>query len=303
MEASFAKKGEDGSVRSELEKAIQLLNKADVGSLDEALLLLQRTVFSFAMKVCGQQQDAEDTAQEVLVKSLPHLAKLDNARALSAWLYRAAVNRCWQDRRKAAYRSEIALDDLVPSETELNALLKDESTADPESHTLLREAQHMLHAAVLKLPPQYRIVLVLHDMEELDTELVARILSLEPGAVRVRLHRARLLVRKECSKAIRGRRQERSSPKKPASRPTECREIFANLSDYLDGELPPTTCEQMRSHIEACPTCLAFIQDLKRAIDRCRSLDFCHRTDAPPALRRLLTEEYRRLLSGSGQEK
>lgn len=290
-------------MRSELEKAIQLLGKPEAGSLDEALQLLQRAVFSFAMKVCGQQQDAEDTAQEVLFKSLPHLAKLEDARALSAWLYRAAMNRCWQSRRKAFYRSEVALDDLVPSNAELSALLKDASEIDPESHTLLREGQQMLHAAVLKLPPQYRIVLVLHDMEELDTPLVAKILSLDPGTVRVRLHRARLMVRKEISKAMHGAQKERSSNRKPASRPAECREIFANLSEYLDGELPLESCEQMRSHIEACPTCLAFIQDLKRAIDRCRSLDFCHATSAPPALRRLLTEEYRRLVKSSAEEK
>ena len=286
-------------MRSELEEAIRLLHRAEVESLEEALLLLQRTVFSFAMKVCGQKQDAEDTAQEVLFKSLPHLTKLKDARALSAWLYRAAMNRCWQDRRKASYRSEIALDDLVPSQAELSALLKDESKIDPESETLLREAEQMLHSAVLKMPPPYRIVLVLHDMEELDTELVARILSLDPGTVRVRLHRARLMVRKEISKAMQGSPTERASTTKPASRPVQCQEIFANLSEYLDGELAPESCEQMRSHIEACPSCMAFIQDLKRAIDRCRALDFCHRTDAPPALRRLLQEEYQRLVGSA----
>ena len=280
-----------------------MLGKADAGSLDEALLLLQRAVFSFAMKVCGQRQDAEDTAQEVLVKSLPHLAKLEDARALSAWLYRAAMNRCWQNRRKASYRSEIALDDLVPTESELSALLKDKSKIDPESHALRLEGQQMLHAAVLRLPPHYRIVLVLHDMEALDTELVAKILSLDPGAVRVRLHRARLMVRKEISKAMQGARKKRSGSRRAASRPAQCQEIFSNLSEYLDGELPLESCEQMRSHIEACPTCLAFIQDLKRAIDRCRSLDFCHATEAPPALRRLLTEEYLRLVKSEPGEK
>ena len=276
-----------------------MLHQAEAESLDEALLLLHRTVFSFAMKVCGQKQDAEDTAQEVLFKSLPYLTKLADARALSAWLYRAAMNRCWQDRRKAAYRREIPLEDLVPSQAELSALLKDASKIDPESETLLREAEQMLHSSVLKLPPAYRIVLVLHDMEELDTELVSRILSFDPGTVRVRLHRARLMVHKEISKAMHGARTEHASATKPASRPAECQEIFANLSEYLDGELAPESCEQMRSHIEACPSCLAFIKDLKQAIDRCRSLDFCHKTDAPPTLRRLLQEEYRRLVASS----
>jgi len=206
------------------------------------------------------------------------------------------MNRCWQNRRKVSYRREVALDDLVPTEAELSGLLEDKGTADPESQSLHREDQERLHAAVLRLPPQYRIVLVLHDMEELDTELVAKILSLAPGTVRVRLHRARLLVRKEISKAGNVPRAPRPSNTPAKSRPLECQKIFANLSEYMDDVLPIESCERMRSHIETCPTCLAFIDDLKRAIDRCRSLEFCPPTDAPPALKRLLTEEYRRLV-------
>jgi RNA polymerase sigma-70 factor (ECF subfamily) len=63
--------------------------------------------------------------------------------------------------------------------------------------------------------------------------------------------------------------------KTPAKPPAQCREIFANLSEYLDGKLEPESCERMRRHIEACPACVAFIQDLKRAIDRCHALEVC----------------------------
>jgi RNA polymerase sigma-70 factor (ECF subfamily) len=292
-------------VRSELEEAIVLLRKADAASVDRAVELLQRTVFSFGMKVCGHREDAEDTAQEVLVKSLPHLAKLDDPRALSAWLYTAARNRCWQGRRKLSRRKEVALEELMPDGAELSALLAADPGKNPEMQAQSREDHQLLHQAVLRLPPQYRIVLVLHDMEELDTDLVARILSLERGTVRVRLHRARLMVRKEMGSLMRRLPQKPSAAKASRQRPAECREIFANLSQYLDGELAPENCERMRRHIEACPSCVAFIQDLKRAIDRCRSLDVCPDAEAPPALvaaatlRRLLTEEYLRLVKNS----
>jgi RNA polymerase sigma-70 factor (ECF subfamily) len=55
----------------------------------------------------------------------------------------------------------------------------------------------------------------------------------------------------------------------------------------------------MREHIEACPACVAFIQDLKRAIDRCRALEVCPDDEARPILRRLLTKEYLRLKNSS----
>jgi RNA polymerase sigma-70 factor (ECF subfamily) len=286
---------EDGlKVRSELERAIGLLRQGDPENVNRALALLQGTVLSFGIKICGQREDAEDTAQEVLFRALPHLAKLGDPRSLSAWLYTAAKNRCWQGRRRATYQRAVALDDLIPSDAELHALLLADPEPSPEHLALRRQDHQLLHEAILSLPPQYRIVLVLHDMEEMDTELVARILSIQPGTVRIRLHRARLLLRKAMVGPSRvAKPKER---KKPAvRRPAECREIFGNLSDYLDGELEPESCEHMRQHVEGCPACVAFMQDLKRAIDRCRSLELCPEPEASPALRRLLTEEYLRL--------
>jgi len=70
--------------------------------------------------------------------------------------------------------------------------------------------------------------------------------------------------------------------RKAVKPPTQCREIFADLSEYLDGKLNPESCERMREHIEACPACVAFIQDLKRAIDRCRALEVCPDDEARP---------------------
>ena len=77
-------------MRPELEEAIALLRRGDEPAVQRALELLQRTVLSFGLKVCGHREDAEDTAQEVLVKALPYLAKFEGPQVLSAWLYTAA---------------------------------------------------------------------------------------------------------------------------------------------------------------------------------------------------------------------
>lgn len=288
-------------MRPDLQEAIHLLQN-DPASVPHALRLLQGTVFSFSMKVCGHREDAEDTMQDVLVSSLPHLAKIEDPRALSVWLYTAARNRCWRNRKKQSHRKTVALEDLMPDGAELSALLT-AASASPEQQTLSHEDQRQVHKAVLHLPPQYRIVLVLHDMEELDTEQVAAVLSLQPGTVRVRLHRARLLLRKEMEKLLQPQgAAPRRRKKSAAKRPRECMEIFGNLSEYLDGRMEKKSCDEMRSHIDACPACIAFLSDLKLAIDRCRKLNMPFDSDICAALRRLLAEEYLRLLaSGSSQ--
>ncbi|MGA2278467.1 MAG: RNA polymerase sigma factor, partial [Terracidiphilus sp.] len=232
-------------MRPELTQAADLLCRNTPEAVEEAIGLLQNTVYSFSMKVCGHREDAEDTMQEVLFRSLDHLAKLQTPQALAVWLYTVTRNRCWRMRRKLAHapRQTFSLDELMPDAAELERLLQD-AAESLEGNLLHAEHHHLLHQAVLRIPAQLRIVLVLHDMEELTTEQVAKILNLQPGTVRVRLHRARLSVRKEmnriverapatpdCGKPLR-MKSKRIAPKS-GQRPAECRELFLNLSEYL----------------------------------------------------------------------
>jgi RNA polymerase sigma-70 factor (ECF subfamily) len=296
-------------MRPELIRATDLLRSNTPEAIEEAIGLLQNTVYSFSMKVCGHPEDAEDTMQEVLSRSIPHLAKIQTPQQMAVWLYTVTRNRCWRMRRKPAHAPArlLSLDELMPDGEELGRLLED-AAAGPETNLLAAEQRHLLHRAILRIPATLRIVLVLHDMEELTTGQVAQVLSLQPGTVRIRLHRARLSVRREMSQLLRGEAaqtagEKRSTTKpgtvkpKGAQRPAECRDLFANLSEYLDGRLEPMTCEQMREHIEACPSCVAFLRDLRTAIDRCRSLQIPCDPAVAPRLRAILTREYLRMLA------
>ncbi len=295
-------------MRPELAKATELLQRNTPEAVEEAIALLQNTVYSFSMKVCGHPEDAEDTMQEVLFRSLQHLAKIKEPRALAVWLYTVTRNRCWRMRRKGAGapKQMVALDELMPDEAELGRLLVD-AAQGPEDNVAQAEQANLLHKAVLQIPPALRMVLVLHDMEELDTEQVATILGLKAGTVRVRLHRARLLVRKEMGRLLektailqgtekapqKGRKPRASSASK---QPAECRDLFANLSEYMDGRVEAPSCDQMRAHIEACPACVAFLRELRTAIDRCRNLEMSCDTAVAQRLRAILTQEYLRML-------
>jgi len=289
-------------MRPELAKAIELLRRDSPEAMDEAIGLLQNTVYSFSMKVCGHPEDAEDTMQEVLFRSLKHLAKIQDPKALSVWLYTVTRNRCWRMRRKPANGEgrHISLEELMPDDAELAMLMQDVSMS-PEGSASLAEQEAILQKAVLLIPIPLRLVLVLHDMEELTTEEVAQVLGLQPGTVRVRLHRARLAVRKAMSKQERpwdstGRWITERQPL-AKRRPSECTDLFAQLSEYLDGRTEPRTCEEIERHIHGCPECVAFLSDLRGAIDRCRR----HEVHCDPAvakrLRAVLTREYVRLIT------
>jgi RNA polymerase sigma-70 factor (ECF subfamily) len=266
-------------MRSEIEQAVLLLRRGDDKALEQALALLQDTVFSFSMKVCGQRQDAEDTMQEVLVKSVPYLPKFESPKALVVWLYKVAKNRCLMSRRKSKFapKQELSLEELMPDRGELERLSADGSV-NPEMFAIRSEEAGRLREAIQRLPSQYRIVLVLRDMEGLTDEEVAEITGLRSGTVRVRLHRARLFVRKELMKTRKPRLGGKVEPvtsratASQKSRPPRCKAMFAELSNYLDEQLDDSLCDELEKHLDGCSPCQVFLASLEATINDCRRL-------------------------------
>jgi RNA polymerase sigma-70 factor, ECF subfamily len=282
-----------------VEQALELIQENRPASIDQALALLQNTVYSFSMKVCGHPEDAEDTMQEVLLKSIPHLAKFGSPQALKVWLYKVARNHCVSRRRgdKNSSAKNLSLDALMPDAREMGRLLS--RTPSPEAAALNNETAEHLKQAVLALPPQYRGVLVLHDMEALSTSEVAHVLGIREGTVRVRLHRARLFVRQQLSQPH--TRQEKAILEPQASarstRLPRCRRLFASLSDYMDGIVDDAVCEEMDRHIGDCVPCQAFLSSLQQTVAQCRS--YAPRCEASryESLRRDLVLKYQQAVA------
>jgi RNA polymerase sigma-70 factor (ECF subfamily) len=253
-------------VRTELLRAIAELRNHDPESMERALALVQQTAFSFSMKVCGHREDAEDTAQETLIRAVPELSNFDSPEALAVWLYKVARSRCLMSRRRSKFapKQTLSLDDLVPDRGQLEALTASKEVG-PEQQLLRAENREEFQRAVLKIPPDYRMVLVLHDMEELSTEEVARITGLREGTVRVRLHRARVFLRNQLARNIKpaatqGKRQ-------PSAR---CKRLFALLSDYIDQEIDPSLCADVEGHFGDCSPCKAYLASLEETVRRCQ---------------------------------
>jgi RNA polymerase sigma-70 factor (ECF subfamily) len=252
-------------MRPEVEKAVEALRSGRPGGMEQALALLQNTVFSFSMKVCGHREDAEDTMQDVLAKAVRYLPEFSSPQALAVWLYTVAKNRCLMSRRRSKFVKEtLSLDELMPEQGELQRLL---ATAPvPESALLRGEESERVRDAVRRIAPMYRLVLVLHDMEELSTADVARILGLREGTVRVRLHRARLFVRKELARPRATKRDRQTANK--TGRSARCKKLFAGLSDYLDGVMDDASCAALEKHMAGCKPCEAFLADLRNTVQQ-----------------------------------
>jgi RNA polymerase sigma-70 factor (ECF subfamily) len=145
-------------------------------------------VFRYSWLICGQPEDAEEVAQETLLRVFQSLDQLRDPERVRAWVFRIARNACLMQRRKSVFApsEEVSLDEELP----------DDST--PPDLTLLRsELRAVLDRVILELPPSTRPVVLLRDIEELSTEETAQILDLSLDVVKTRLHRGRAAMRQK----------------------------------------------------------------------------------------------------------
>jgi RNA polymerase sigma-70 factor (ECF subfamily) len=184
----------------ELTKLLEAIRAGEPGALDRLLEQIKNRALSLSLKVCGQVEDAEDTLQETLLKTFQSLPKLDfkDARAFNVWLYKVAKNACLMMRRKGKFdpKHMLSLEDALNEEAAALLDVPDENNT-PEDLLLKKEAGEILQKAILKLPLHYRLVLILRDIEGLSTQEVAEVLDLSESVVKIRLHRARAMLREE----------------------------------------------------------------------------------------------------------
>lgn len=153
-------------------------------------------MLSVARRFLGNDEDAQDAVQEAFLSAFKALAEFDGRSKLSTWLHRIVVNAALMKLRSQKRRPEQSIDDLLPKfkddghEAGPRTRWKDSVTEAERSET-----QRLIREQILTLPETYRTVLLLRDIEEHDTETVARMLDVSPATVKVRLHRARQALR------------------------------------------------------------------------------------------------------------
>jgi len=158
----------------------------------------QARVYRLACRLTSDS-DAPDILQETFLQAYRHIASFRGESKFGTWLYRIATNAALMHRRARARRPAEPLDAFLPTfdgngrhaatPVELQVASQADERIDQE--ILARKARE----AIARLPDLYRDAFVLRDLEEMPTADVARVLGLEPAAVRQRVHRARLLLR------------------------------------------------------------------------------------------------------------
>jgi len=151
----------------------------------------QDRVVNTCWRVCGSRDDAEDLAQDALLKALAAIGSFQKRASFFTWLYRIAVNVAIAHRRKLARAPRRSLHGPQ------GELLADRQSGradseDPSAPLSARETERKLLAGLDELDDDHRAVIVLRDLEGLDYQQMAEVLELPVGTVKSRLHRARM---------------------------------------------------------------------------------------------------------------
>ena len=191
----------------EIELARRLI-AGDSSALDEFIGAFRGKVFQYSFLMCGQREDAEEVAQETLLKVFEHFDQLREPEHIRAWVFRIAKNVCSMRRRKSVFapQEEISLDELKPNwrgDGDERRLEIADWTALPEDLAARRQMTNLLRSAIADLPEIYKSVILLRDVEELSTQQAADILEVTEDVIKTRLHRARLAVRQKLDAALR----------------------------------------------------------------------------------------------------
>jgi len=165
----------------------------DTQAFEELVRRHERRIYRTAFAITGNPEDAEDAMQDTFLKVYQHLGEFQRASRFTTWLTRIAVNEGLQRLRRR--RKTESLDDPVMSEEDIMPRQVEDWRDNPEKAYATQEIRQFVEEAIRSLPPAYRVVFVLRDVEELSTEEAAEALGLTISALKSRLLRARLMVR------------------------------------------------------------------------------------------------------------
>ncbi|MCO5045423.1 MAG: sigma-70 family RNA polymerase sigma factor [Kiritimatiellae bacterium] len=181
----------------------ELVSQAKDGNYaayEELIRRYQRRVYALIYGMTGHNQDTEDLVQEVFVKTYHSLSGFKGDSAFFTWIYRIAVNRTINFLKKRKRRaSDVSLDDADQAIERDPTFLELRSRESPTRDIALEELQKKLNAALQTLSEKHRTVVVLHDIQGMPHEEIARIMDCSTGTVRSRLFYARQQLQRELS--------------------------------------------------------------------------------------------------------
>ena len=182
-----------------------LVTEAKAGSyaaFEELVNRYEKKIYRLGMNITGSPEDAEDVLQETFLKAFEHLPEFRADARFYTWIVRIAVNEALMKLRKRRASKEVPVEDSEDDEGAVTVREFADWKPNPEQQLARAELENILQNAIRALPPSFRTVFFLRDVEDLSTEETAELLNLSVGAVKARLFRARLRLREDLSKVF-----------------------------------------------------------------------------------------------------
>jgi RNA polymerase sigma-70 factor, ECF subfamily len=187
--------------KAEEEILAQKLIEGDIEAFDRFVEIYQKKIYALAYNMTHNQMDAQDVTQEVFLTIFRKAHTFQGKSAFSSWVYRVALNAVYMKLRSKKKDQSISVEDAFPSFNGAGyhqEVIRDWSE-NAESLMFSNETKNVIQSAVDQLPEKEKIAFLLRDVEGLSTEEAAEALDLSISAVKSRLHRARLILRKKLS--------------------------------------------------------------------------------------------------------
>lgn len=177
---------------------VTLIQRGDRGALGELLGAYHKRVYHVCLRMVRQREDAEDLAQEVLMRAVKHIDSFRGGSRFSTWLFRIAMNLSISHLRKMKLRKAGSLESTVGGEDQaapLKSMIADDREPGPGYRVETDEQIERLGRAIGQLDPSLRSVILLRDLQDMDYQQMAEVLSVPLGTIKSRLFRARLALR------------------------------------------------------------------------------------------------------------
>lgn len=183
------------------EELVRRFRQGDDAAFDRLVDLCTPRVYNLAYRMLGHAEDAQDLTQEVFIRVYHALARFKGESAFTTWLYRIVINVC-QDELKRRRRRPLNLSEMARDDEEALTFADTATTGETaEDAVLQQERRQRLHEAITALPENYRVVVVLFDLQGFSYQEIADILHTNVGTVKSRLNRARNTLREQLSPA------------------------------------------------------------------------------------------------------
>lgn len=182
------------------------LRAGDAAAFEILIQLYGGRMLAVARRLLSNEEDARDAVQDAMISAFRSINGFTGASRLSTWLHRITVNSALMKLRTRRRQAETSIESLLPSYLDdgHRAVPVAEWSQTAEDVARSRETRAIVRDSISKLPENYRIVLMLRDIEELTTREAAEMLGIDEGALKVRLHRARLALRTLLDDRFRG---------------------------------------------------------------------------------------------------